>query len=637
MPAIVPSQPALPTDVGAAFERAVALHRAGRLEAAQDAYAAVLAAHPGHAGCLAMLGALHLQCGRPADSVACLEAAVVADPEQVGSWNNLGNALRATKRPAEAITRYDRAIALNPAYAEAHFNRAVTLRDLNRLEEALAAYRRAVDLRPRDARFQLGHGLILRDLKRYPEALATLKRSIALDPQQAAAHNALGNLQRDLGDPDAALASYAHALSLRPDYVEALTNRGAVLSALGRHPEALDALDRAIALRPGFADAHYNRAVVLCDLERPEEAIGAYEAAIRHRPSFAAAYYNLAIVLRDLNRLPAALAANRGALAQRPDYPEANWNQAMLLLQQGDFAAGWPLYEWRWKNGACAPFLRRFDQPLWLGREDPRGKTLLLHAEQGLGDSIQFCRYASLLAARGAHVILQVQAALVALAQTLGGGVTVLAEGETPPPFDMHCPLMSLPLALGTRLDDIPAAPTYLCVPPAARELWQRRLGAAHRLRVGLVWSGRPQHGNDRNRSLALATLRPLLALAADFHCLQKEIRPADRAVLAETPQIREWCSDLRDFSDTAALSAAMDLVISVDTAGAHLAAALGRQTWILLPQVADFRWLVDREDSPWYPTARLFRQQHGGDWAGVVERVAGELARRAHDPRGAC
>jgi hypothetical protein len=331
--------------------------------------------------------------------------------------------------------------------------------------------------------------------------------------------------------------------------------------------------------------------------------------------------------LQDLMRHDEALASLARAVALKPDYASAYWNESLTRLLQGDFEAGWKLYEWRW----------RMDSPnwpagipQWLGEERLNGKTIVLHAEQGLGDAIQFCRYAKLVAARGATVLLQVRPALTALLRNLEGVSRVTAGGERLPPHDFHCPLLSLPLAFKTRLETIPADVPYLFADPQRATRWRRRLGDAPSPRTGLVWAGSMTHKNDRNRSLPL--LRLLEALPAGIRCysLQKELRDGDRELLRQRPEIVHLGDDLADLTDTAALLSELDLVISADTSVVHLAGAMGKPVWVLLPFAPDWRWLLDRDDSPWYPTARLFRQTAIGDWAGVLSRVSDELTATA-------
>jgi hypothetical protein len=370
---------------------------------------------------------------------------------------------------------------------------------------------------------------------------------------------------------------------------------------------------------------------VLKDLKRYEEAMAAFERAIALRPEYAEAYANRGVAYMDQQRFVEALASYEKAIALKPDYAQAHFNAAHCRLLLGDFEHGWEENEWRWETAQARNSKRSFVQPLWTGREEIAGKTILLHAEQGLGDTIQFCRYARLVQARGARVLLQVQPSLKHLLSGLPGADIVLARGEPVPRFDLHCPLLSLPRAFGTRLTTIPQLIPPLSAPRDLVRIWESRLEPKTRPRVGIVWSGRSTHKNDHNRSMSLRALLGFLELPVQLVSLQKEVRAQDQSLLgANGVGIMHFGPSLTDFSETAALTSLMDLVISVDTSVAHLAASLGRPTWILLPFVPDWRWLLDREDSPWYASVHLFRQRSSGDWAGVVARVASALSQLA-------
>ena len=347
-------------------------------------------------------------------------------------------------------------------------------------------------------------------------------------------------------------------------------------------------------------------------------------------PNFAAWHSNLGNVLEGLHRLEEALASYDRAIALEPDFIDANYNHGRNLLRQGNFAQGWEKFEYRWKSpilakNVCIP--RNFLRPLWLGNESLHGKTILLHAEQGLGDTLQFCRYIACVVATGARVIVEVPEPLIYLLHASIAGVAHwYAKGVELPDFDYHCPLLSLPLAFHTRLGTIPAQIPYLCADANKVQHWQLLLGGKTKPRIGLAWSGRPEHQNDHNRSLRLADLIAYLPAQFDYVCLQKEVRDVDKFTLQTTPQIRSFCDALTDFTDTAALIQNMDLIISVDTSIAHLAGALGKPLWLLLLWVPDWRWMLDRTDSPWYPSARLFRQPARGDWAQVLQQIGEEL-----------
>ncbi len=399
-----------------------------------------------------------------------------------------------------------------------------------------------------------------------------------------------------------------------------------------RHAEALANYDRALSLVPDYIDAIYNRGNALHELGRYEEALASYDRVLAARANDGNALNNRGKALKELNRYDEALACSAQALAALPDNIVAHCNEASMRLLIGDLPRGFAEYEWRWKKADMAPAQRQFPQPLWLGSkelgaEDISGKTILLHGEQGFGDAIQFCRYATLVAGRGARVILEVRPPLVSLMQSLAGPAAVIAKGDALPAFDLHCPLLSLPLAMGTTLETVPAQVPYLHASPGKSEEWSARLGPKTRPRIGLCWSGNATHERDRERSMRLSDYLPLLELDASFVSLHQEVRPEDAAVLAAHPEILHFGEALKDFTDTAALIGALDLVISVDTSVAHLAGALAKPAWVMITYVPEWRWLLTREDSPWYPTVRLFRQDEGRTWDGVVARLREALS----------
>lgn len=448
------------------------------------------------------------------------------------------------------------------------------------------------------------------------------------DPQ---ALTPLGVIALQRGDAQRAAELLRQSVSLRPDQPQALAMQAIAEQRVGRLDSALACFDRAVALRPGDADLHNNRGVVLRQLQRLDEAIASYDRALALQPALPQAHNNRGNALQDLRRLDEAMASFDQAIVLRPQYAEAWWNKARLLILRGDYAAGWQMTEWRWQ-GPQRDRLRRFTQTLWLGDRPIEGRTILVHAEQGLGDCIQFCRYVPLLAARAARVVLEAPSTLVPLLRTLGADCVVVPQGQALPPFDLHCPVMSLPAAFRTTLADVPASVPYLHADPGRRARWRERLGASSRRRIGLVWSGSAAQAEDSRRSIPLETLAPLLDLPCDFHALQTELRPVDAETARRMPNLTLHGPELGDFADTAALVAEMDLVISVCTSVAHLAGALARPLWVMLAYMPDYRWLLDRSDSPWYPTARLLRQSQPGAWDAVVGEAVRDLQHEARN-----
>jgi len=487
----------------------------------------------------------------------------------------------------------------------------------------------AVNPRSADARSNLG--LVLHTLKRDADSLASFEQALALDPGHVEALNNRGSALLRLDRPAEAVASFERLLAIEPRHLEAQVNRANALLDLDRVDEAIAAYDAVLAAQPRHAGAHFNRGNALMRRDRLEAAIAAFDRALAIAPGYVKAHNNRGLALRALNRHPEALASYGRAIGLDKDFAEAHLNAAHALLTLGDFAQGFAAYEWRWKIAATAPQRRTFRQPLWLGTPPAAGKTILLHAEQGLGDTIQFARYAKVLARAGAKVVLEVAPPLQELLAGIDEATRVLPQGEALPPFDLHCPLASLPLAFKTELASIPAEVPYLAAPAERLEKWRVRMDALPRPRIALAWSGNPAHANDRNRSIALSRLAPLWSIeGASFVSVQRELREGDADALAGSARILHLGDELTDFADTAAVLALADLVISVDSAVAHLAGAMGRPVFILLPFSPDWRWILARDDSPWYPTARLFRQPAIGDWASVIARVRDEIGRAA-------
>lgn len=455
---------------------------------------------------------------------------------------------------------------------------------------------------------------------RLEAALALFQAALKCDLSRAEGFASLGLVFHALRQWQRALQSFDEGLHLAPDDAELHNGRGVALLELRRPLEALESFERALKIAPDHRDALGNRGNALLRLNRVEDAVVAYDLALTVTPRNAPLLANRAAALRRLDRPQEAIMSATRALAIKPELAHARFVEAVARLTVGDFAGGWRAYESRWQIGWLASQRRDFGAPLWLGEEPLAGKTILLHAEQGLGDTIQFVRYAPLLAARGATVILEVQRELARLMSGMPGAAVVVARQETLPAYDFHCPLMSLPLACGTTLDTIPADIPYVTPATADVAAWRARL-PSRRPRVGLVWSGERSHDNDLNRSIPLATLMPLLDLPdVTFVSLQHEVRTEDLDLLGSRSNVLPLGPQFADFADTAAALANLDAVISVDTAVAHLAGAMGKPLLLLLPFAADFRWLRERADSPWYPTARLFRQPQFGDWQSVVK-----------------
>jgi tetratricopeptide (TPR) repeat protein len=611
----------------------------GRLAAAADLLSRAVEGEPGNALYHNQLGVALARSGDFGRGAGCFERAVELQDDYFEAWNNLGNVLRNQNRPDEAIAAYERALQLKPDYAEAHFNMGNALRDRRRPGDAVAAYRRAIEFRPNlpDAHNNLGTVLI--EIGQYEQAVATFEELIRLTPRFAKAYNNLGVTLLKLGRLDEAANRFRQAIALDGAYAAARGNLAVVMRQEGTRLAAPlagrgplrgpgdDRTDRRspTATAPSPAQTFLNQGVSLGKSGDLEAAATNLRKAIELDPNYAEAHFNLGVALGDLHQIDQAMAAFGRAIQLRPEYAEARHALAMVQLQRGCFELGWPDYEYRWKLPS-GPTPYRHRRPQWRGESLER-KTILLHAEQGLGDTLQFARYIPMVAERAQRVYLWCQAPLERLISQWPKVHLLTDLSQRLPSYDLHCAVTSLPLAFGTRLESIPADVPYLLPDPLLVENWKRRLDGSKRLRVGLVWAGNPQHQNDRQRSIALSRLAPLAKFAdrVAFYGLQKGEAARQRTDIPELNLI-DLSDELNDFVDTAAVISCLDLLISVDTAVAHLAGALGKPAWTLLAFASDWRWMLDRTDSPWYPTMRLFRQRTAGDWEEPVAQVIAAL-----------
>jgi tetratricopeptide (TPR) repeat protein len=600
------------------------------LDDAEALYRQALARQPKNFDALHLLGVLVHQRGKSSEALDLIGEALKANAKSAAALSNRAIVLAALGRSDEALTNYDQAIALKPDYAEALNSRGNLLVKLGRAADALKSYERSVAANPRSLDTLTNYATVLRLVGRDEDAASAYMRALAID-NRAEIWVELGNTFDKLQRFDEALAAFDRALALKPLSAEFLCNRGNALWHLRRPAEALTCYDAALAVKPDAPEIHNNRGNALLDLNRPDEALASFDHALTLRPGYTEALVNRANALHDLNHSQEAIESCEAALAINPELAEAHWNKSLEQLLRGDFAQGFANYEWRWKRAGNTP--RDFGVPQWRGG-DIGGKTILLHAEQGFGDTIQFVRYVPMLAARGAKIVLEVPDSLQPLLGETDGLVAIVSRGQPCPTIDLHSPLMSLPLAFGTALETVPASIPYLRAPADRINTWRAKLPASGKLRVGLVWSGKPSHRNDYNRSIAFERLAPLLAQSGeqdgvDFVSLQHDVRDADKAALA-TSAVLQPDLDTADFADTAAIIETLDLVIAVDTAVAHLVGAMGKPLWLLLPFSPDWRWMLNREDSPWYPSARLFRQPKIADWDSVVRLLSEALASEA-------
>jgi tetratricopeptide (TPR) repeat protein len=606
------------------------LHALGRHDAALASYDQAILLNPGDAQAYNNRAVVLKEMGQHAQALQSCQRALALQPDYAEARNNQGNVLRELGEYEAALECYESALALDAGFAQAYGNRGAVLDGLNRPEAALASYDRALQLQPGFAEGYHNRALLLCKLKRWEAALADSRQAITLKPDYAEAYAWLGKALHELQEFAAAVHSCDTALRLGYESAELYDNRGNSLKELRQYEAALASIEQALSLKDDVAMVHNNHGNVLWLLERFDEALRSYDRATVLNPGLAVAHHNRGLVLGHLGAGDAALDCFARALSLNPNFALARWNRALFNLRRGNFRDGWPEYESRWEVETLNTFKekREIFQPLWLGTPSLEGATILLHAEQGLGDTLQFCRYVKPLADLGARVILEVQAPLVGLLAGLPGVSQIVARGQALPDFDYHCPLMSLPLAFQTDSESIPGPYPYLTPDPKRVAEWAARLGTKTKPRVGLVWSGNPRHKNDHNRSIGFAAFAQLVSDDCEFISLQKEVREADRLALEAEPRVLQFGAELGDFTDTAALCELLDVVITVDTSVAHLAGALGKDVRILLGGMVDWRWLDDRLDSPWYPTARLYRQQAGEGWDPVLERVKSDLGK---------
>jgi tetratricopeptide (TPR) repeat protein len=572
-------------------------------------------------------GFQHYRAGRHLDAHICCQHALALDAEHAGTFHLMGLLSLHAKQYDHALEWISRAIRREPR-TEYLTSLGTSLLHQGRRDEALKTFDKAVQLDPNDADLWRNLGKILADMQRPADAILSYQQALKLNPRHWDAARQCGHLLNRLERFEEAFIHFSLCDELQPDDAATLQMRALMLHALKRFEEALAGYRRALALDPANVEACNNTGTVLQSLDRYQEALSWFDRTLALRPDLVETLENKAVSLVELQRFDEAFAVYHRARALDPSRAVAEWNLALLQMLTGNFEAGWAGREARWRMPALSARYPEISQPMWLGAEPIAGKTLLVYSDEGIGDTIQFSRYVPMVAARGARVILVVEDAVHPLLSGLSGVTQCVPKSAAAlPSFDLHCPNSSLPLAFATRLDTIPAGKSYLPAPAAGRvQAWEERLGPHDRLRIGLVWSGNPKHHNDRNRSIPLRMLARILDVDATFVSLQKDPKPDDRAALLERSEIIDLTADLTDFAETAALASCLDLVITVDTSVAHLAAAIGRPTWILLPYTPDYRWLLDRDDSPWYPTVRLFRQDATRDYASVIERVRSAL-----------
>ena len=657
------------------FNQALALHRKGQLVQARTLYEEILHAQPEHIEALRLLGLIDFHSGNYTRAIDLFDKAIALKPDYAETYYNRGMVLEHLGQSDAALASYDKAIELNPAHAESYFNRGHTLMSLGRLEAALASYNKVIELKPDLAAAHFNRGHVLRVLDQPQAAIASYDRAITLRPDHAEAYYIRGQVLRALNQPQAALASYDRAIALRPDHAEAYANRGHVLQEFRQFDTALSSYDKAIALQPGFAKAYANRGIVLQALAQLDAALASYDKAIDLNPELADVYVNRGNVLRDLDQLEAAVAnydqaialqpdlaeaySNRGnvlrdlkqveaslssydrAIALKPDYVEANLSKSHVLLLAGDLKQGWALYKWRWEKDEFRYYLRYSRHPRWAGDDIPVNKNILLHSEQGIGDAIMFASCIPDLMQQVASCVLLCDPRLVPLFSRSFPSIIAIGQSKDPDHMksemaayatDVDMAIGDLPSYFRSSWTDFPTRSSYLLADEQRRQFWLGRLASSGEgLKVGISWRGGKKTIERSRRSTILEQWQHVCSVPGvhfinlQYGDCQAELQEAHRQYALN---IHDWpdVDPLKDLDDFAALISTLDLVISVDNSTVHMAGALGTPVWVLLPYVPEWRWLLERDDSPWYASVRLYRQPAAGVWASVFDRIATDL-----------
>lgn len=601
------------------YSEAVHYHQSGNAKAAMPLYEKLYQRWPYHPHLLASYGTCKMQLGDITGGLPLLEQALHYDSSMAFAKTNRASALSSLGRYSEALEAYDGL----PASADILANRAALLAHMKRYEEALETYQQALELDSTVARYHHDYGSVLALQERHEEALASFNEALRLNPRYAEAYTNQGRMLHQLKRSEEAVISYNAALAIDACNIYAYTGLCSALMELKRYEEARTVIEEALA-QDANKTFYLYQAVILYHLFDYRGALDATGHALALEKDAADAWAHRGYVLMAMRRHSEARACYDKALAINPEGNDENWANALLTLSSGDFMSGWPLYEWRWHREEGKHYVESWPKaPKWLGDWSIQGKTLLVLCEQGMGDTLQFCRFIPHLISLGAKVKLVVQKPLVNLLRSLHPEVEVMTNEGGIGGFDFFTPLLSLPMALKITLNTIPCRP-YLTPPQDMIQHWRDELGVAQRPRIGLAWSGNPNPKSDHKRTIPLAQLAPLLSEDADFYVLQRDLRKEDD--LTAYPNLHHLPEALNGFDQTAALAMNMDSVITIDTSITHLVGALGLPTWVLLPYHACFRWLADRDDSPWYPSLRLFRQPAPGAWEPVVARVVAEL-----------
>ncbi|MBF0249255.1 MAG: tetratricopeptide repeat protein [Alphaproteobacteria bacterium] len=568
--------------------------------------------------------------GRNGEALAACDRALTDRPDDPDLLNLAAAAAWGMGDAGRALPYLDRAMAAHPGHADAYVTLGVILETYGRLDEAANAYRAALEADGERVTAYLNLGNVLMRQGAAGQAIPVYDQALAREPLNVDALNNKGLALKETGRLDEAERLLRQAVGAQPGYAPAWTNLGLVLRLAKRPDEALAAYERALALDPSSIKALNNLAVLKRWRGELEEAEALCRGILETHPDVVETLNNLGDILQAQGRVDEAEALFRRVLELAPDHAEGHHNLAVLLLLKGDLKAGWAHYEWRWLAKDFPSERRNFPKPLWRG-EDLAGRTILLYVEQGLGDAVQFVRYAPRVAARGGRVIVECPPVLKRLFETLDGVAQVIARGDALPAFDVQCPFLSLPGILSPDLASIPAATPYVHPDPSDGKTWRERLSGVSGKKVGLAWAGSPHHTNDRERSVPLSRLEPLSRVPG-CTLFSLQIGESARQLADIDFPVADLTGDIGDYADTAAFIDQLDLVVTVDTSVAHVAGALGRPTWVMLPHAPDWRWMLDRDDTPWYPNMRLYRQESRRDWDGVLARLTADLERFCND-----
>ena len=605
----------------------------GHHEQAIQCYEQAIHIEPNQAEAYAQMAVSMEALGHHDAALGCCKIALEIDPSQPTALYHRGLLEIKSNDQEAALVSLSTSLELQPQSAHAWFSKGMVLLQQKQYASALTAFDNAIELGITTSDAFQQRALCHQELDQLDSAINDLEAALKIDPHHAVSLMTLGVISQKLGRFEAAINFYTQSIESDPQRVEAYSNLGAVLFESKRFEDARVTLEAAIELNPKLINAWNNLGATLMELYRFKESLDAFEQVLRLEPQHVDALCHKGLVLHNLDRIDEALTCYDKALAIDPDSTLAQWNKAIGLLLKGDFHKGWQQYEARWSHKKTQLQLREYPQPRWTADSSLENKHVFVYQEQGLGDTLMFARFIPKLVELGAHVTFEVQPSLFHLLTRCLPQAQIISMGQPVPDFDLHTPLLSVPALLHLQEEEFSNSDQYLCASSAKLEEWERRLGTRSQPRIGLVWSGNAAHQNDRNRSMSLDVLLGALPKGFDYISLQNQVRPEDSALLENAGQIRSFTDSIQDFEDTAALCQCMDLVISVDTSVAHLSAALGKVTWVMIPYSPDWRWMKNRQDTPWYSCMQLYRQTTPGCWEHPLTSVANALTNLLQPP----